>query len=589
MTKAAFPAERAADELDPESAEYRALLDPSPAAQQEWIETFLTVPTPQGAIVRFKLFPQQKRMLYEQTGRDITVKGRQTRASSLFLARNLRRMTNSFGLKCLVGTHSDQATAMFRDRIRHHIQDLARAGLNYEIVLDNKDEIVIGREMQNRYVFASGAETATGRSYSAHIVHLSEVSFWRPETAGELIGSITPAVPGWPHGWFDLESTPNGAEGVFYEYAKDAESEDPLQGWTVHLYPWHIEPRYQGGTEDGCDLRLDRETFDQLVREFDPSHRERNLMEEFSLTIGQILWRRWRSRELERTGVPFLQEYVESLDSCWITGESNFFAGSDGKDHLSWYRDQCVEPFEKKDSLTFKGANVTFHGPNLSIWELPDPASKYACFADLAEGGTGRDHDFSALAVVNAMTRHHVATLRLKCAPADFAAMCCAVAQFYNQAMLAGERGGYGSAALDRIRELGYPNVYYHVDYNSASKEIKPWIYATPTNREELLNGLRESIFDHSYLTRDKIGIGEMGTFDWHKLGMRKTGYKAQARKRRHDDCVISQAGALFVAKRIYRFSGTKNPDEPEEIVVGQHGVVMSRGPVNNRRPYPMR
>ncbi len=528
-------------------------------------------------------------MLYEQTGRDITVKGRQTRASSLILGRNLRRMTNSFGIKCLVGTHSDQATAMFRDRIRHHIQDLARSGLHYDIVLDNKDEIVIGKEMQNRYVFASGAETATGRSYSAQIVHLSEVAFWRPETAGDLIGAITPSVPGPPIGWFDMESTPNGAEGVFYEYAKDAESDDLLQGWTVHLYPWHMEPRYQGGAEDGCDLRLTQEDFAQLVREFEPSSRERHLMEALGLTIGQILWRRWRTRELERTGVPFLQEYVESLDSCWITGESNFFSGSDGKDHLTYYRDQCVEPFEKKDSLPFKNVNISFHGPNLSIWESPDPASKYACFADLAEGGMGRDHDFSALSVMNAMTRHHVATLRLKCAPAEFAAMCCAVAWFYNQATLAGERGGYGSACLDRIQELGYPNVYYHWDPSSSSSKVEPWIYMTAPNREEVLNGLREAVFDHSILSRDKIAIGEMGTFDWQKVGMRKTGYKAQARKRRHDDCVISLAGALFVSKRIYRAPTARTPDEPEEVVVGQHGIVISRGAPRSQRPYLMR
>lgn len=564
------------------------LLDDSPAATQDWIETFLTVPTPQGAVVEFKLFPQQKQMLADQTGRDITVKGRQTRASSLFLARNLRRMTNSFGLKCLVGTNSDQNTAMFRDRIRHHLRDLDRAGLHYDIVLDNKDEIVIGKEMQNRFVFASGEERTTGRSYSAHIVHLSEVAFWRPETASELIGSIIPAVPGPPAGWFDMESTPNGAEGIFYEYAHDAEGTDPLQGWQVHLYPWHMEPRYAGGIDASCDLRLSRDVFDQLVREFSPDPREQYLIEAFGLTVGQILWRRWRARELERTGVPFLQEYVEDLQSCWITGEQNYFTSPDGSDHLSYYRDQCIEPFKKMVELPFKNSNVSFHGPNLHIWELPAPGVKYVAYCDLAEGGTGRDHDFSVCQVVNAQSRHHAASLRLKCAPSEFGAMACAVAQYYNNATLGGERGNYGSAALDRIKELGYGNVYYHVDYEKNSKPT-PWIYPNQQHRDEILRVLREAVFDHSVLTRDKVTVSEMGTFDWHKVGFQRQGYKAKARKRRHDDCVIGLAGALFVGQRVYRAPAPRNPNEPEEVVVGRHGVVMSRGNRAGQRPYLMR
>lgn len=529
-------------------------------------------------------------MLFEQTGRDITVKGRQTRASSLILARNLRRMTNSFGLKCLVGTDSDQNTAMFRDRIRHHIQDLARAGLEYEIVLDNKDEIVIGKEMQNRYIFASGEQRVAGRSFSAQVVHLSEVAFWRPETAGELIGAITPAVPGPPHGWFDMESTPNGAEGVFYEYAKDAEGNDLLGGWAVHFYPWHIEPRYRVGTDEACDIQTTQEIYDQLVRDFEPDGTERNLMEEFGLTVGHILWRRSRARELQKTGVPFLQEYIESLDSCWITGEENYFASPDGVDHLSYYRNQCVEPSEKRDALTFKGATIPFHGSNLHIWERPDPRSQYVGFADLAEGGTGRDHDFSTFIVVNAMTLHHAATLRLKCAPSEFGAMCCAVAQHYNTARLAGERGNYGSSALERIQDLGYQNVYYHYDPASSSTNLKPWIFPTQPIRNEILRALREAVFERTVLTRDKVTVGEMGTFDWHKVAMTKTGFKARARKRRHDDCVISLAGAVYVARKIFSQAvRRRHEDEPEEIVLGQHGVVVQRGSLAGQRPYPMR
>ncbi len=80
----------------------------------DWIETLLTIDSEQGRIVDFNLYPQQKTMIRNATGRDITIKGRQTRASSVIIAKNRRRMTTETGLKCLVMTHTDQVTATFR-------------------------------------------------------------------------------------------------------------------------------------------------------------------------------------------------------------------------------------------------------------------------------------------------------------------------------------------------------------------------------------------------------------------------------------------------------------------------------------------
>lgn len=587
QAKATLPAERADRELEPGSWTHRLLFDPSPEAQRDWIESLLTVPNERAEVVKFHLYPQQWRMLQEQTGRDITVKGRQTRASSLILARNLRRMTTGFSLRCLVVTQSDQTTALFRRRIEHHLQDLARRGLDYPIVSSNKDELVIGKELNNSYLFASGEERVTGRSYSAQIAHLSEISHWRPETAGELVGGIVPAVPGAPVGWMDMESTPNGAEGLFYEYAQDAfASEGQLQPWRVHFYPWWLEPRYRAGLEITNDLILDSVTLQGFTDSFDPSHRERFLMEQYSLSVEQMLWRRWRERELAKTGIPFAQEYVEDFSSCWITGSENYFAAPDGKDHLSWYRDQCTDPVERIESLPYRGSAVSFYGRNLQVWEMPDVRSTYAGFCDLAEGGSGADHDFSALTIVNAMTRHHAATLRLKCSPNDFGAMACAVGQFYNQATIGGERGNYGSAALDKMRSLSYPRIYYHIELGQNRTHPEPWIFPTQQHRDELLAALREGVFEHSFLTRDRVAVSEMGTFGWHKVATTRPGYKARAKKRKHDDLVISLAGALFIARRVYRAPRARLADQPEEVIVGRHGVVLSRGQPPQRKPW---
>lgn len=568
--------------MDPESDQYGILFNPD--RTDEWIETFLTIPSVEGPVVDFKLYPQQRRMLKEHTGRDITVKGRQTRASSLILARNLRRMTTSYGLKCLVIAQDDPTTALFRDRIEHHLNDLAAHGLKYAY-RSNKEGIEI-EKMGNRFVFGSGEQRVAGRAYSAQIAHISELAHWKPENAGRLLGGITPAVPGPPHGWFDIESTPNGAEGEFFDYSIEAiEKSDPLDRWEMHFYPWFLEPRYRAGVVGtlDCDLHLAPAEFEQLVDAFIPTKHEERLLDEYDLKVEQIIWRRWRERDLMKTGVPFLQEYVEELETCFITGEDNFFSSPDGMDHLGYYKSQTADPALRLDQLPWRGADLTFYGPNLSIWERPDPKQQYVGFLDAAEGGHSRDSDFSAFVVENIFTGHHAATLRLKATPSEVGAMCCAVMAFYNMGLMAGERGSYGSAALERIRDLRYPNIYYHVDYDKPQKPPEPWIYPTQQHRDEILRIFRESIFERTFLTRDRILVGEMGTFS--RVKMRSGQTKAQAKRRKHDDMVISAAGATFVSQRMRKFHVKQAKSEPQTLVVGGGGIVMSREDADARQP----
>jgi hypothetical protein len=380
-----------------------------------------------------------------------------------------------------------------------------------------------------------------------------------------------------------MESTPNGAAGEFYDYCIDARDEtDPLNRWNLHFYPWWIEPRYRAGVlgEEDCDLQLSPGELENLRLSFQPNRHEQRLMEEHGLIIAQILWRRWRERELLKTGVPFLQEYVENFDSCFITGEGNFFASPDGLDHLAYYKSQVAAPAFRLDSLPYKEADISFYGPHLSIWERPDPAQLYVGYLDCAEGGIGRQNDYTALVILNAFTRHHAATLRLRAAPSECGAMACAVGQYYNKALLGGERGTYGSAALERCRDLIYPNIYYHVDYDQPRKPPEPWIYPTQNHRDEMLRVYREAVFERTFMTRDDDLVKEMGSFSWEKV--RGGQIKAKAQKRKYDDLVIAAAGATFLSLRFARHRMEHEQRQPEMIVTGPGGVVLSRGPADD-------
>lgn len=570
------PIELLSGGLDPDSEMYKLLLDPSPEWQQKWIETLLTIDSEQGVIVPFKLYPQQVQMLYGATGRDVTIKGRQTRASSLLLARNMRRMTTGTGLKAIVMTQDDQTTATFRARIKHHLRDLASHGLEYQITLDNDNELVIG-DLENRFMFTSGEQRVAGRAITGHIVHLSEVAHYPMDKAYSLLGGITPSVPGPPYGWFDMESTPQGAEGTFYDHAVSARPMDPDSEWAVHLYPWWLEPRYTVGTEAGADILLPSAEFARRVAEFEPSPEEALLIREFELSVPQLLWRRVRYRAMAKTDTPFLQEYVERISTCFVSASENFFASPDGVDHLAYYRTQVREPVIKKQSLPWAGGDISFFGSNLHIWELPQPGEKYVGWMDCAGGGLDERSDFTALVVMNVHTLHHVATLRLKVAPSESAPMAAAVMKYYNEGVLGGERDAFGSTAVDALQKIGYRNLWYYTDPRS---RIEPQVWGHPTQvRDKILDALRKQVFEHSFVTSDVALVQEMGSFGWAKV----QGKRKAVGKQSHDDLVLAAAGAAYIAPT---YATRRAPDQQEPILVGPHGLVIRKGPRKGPQPW---
>lgn len=568
------PVTKLRDETDPASDLYGLLYDPHRV--QDWIETFLTIPNERGQIVKMKLYPQQRAMDKNHTGRDNTVKGRQTRASSFILARNTRRMTTDFGLNCFVMTQDDVTTKAFRYRIQHHLADLRRAGLDYKVKIDNDDEMVIDG-LENRFIWASAEQRVAGRAISIHIAHLSEAAHYKPENEGEIIGGILPAVPDPPYGWADFESTPRGAEGLFYEQVQDSRPIDPMSIWSTHLYPWWIEPRY---TVDEWDAAVGlpshfRELVAELRRTFIPKPDEEKLMRVHGLTVGQILWRRLKQRDMAKTTTPFLQEFVEDLESCFMATGESFFTGADGIDHLAYHRENRQAPIERREMLVYKNSPVSFHGPNLSIWELPVPGDTYAQHQDTSKGGTARDADPSVITVMHAVTRHVVARLTVKASPREIAAMGCALGQFYNMALYSGERDAWGAQALERVKELSYPNIYYHVDYNRRSLVVDPWIYPTAENRNMMLLKLREWVFDHSIVIKDAVTLSEMGAFTWQKSNSRDT-WKASGKKS-HDDHVLSLAGCCVASERAALQARRHAVAAAEPVMIGKFGQVIRR------------
>lgn len=600
-----MPLERAAQEIDPDSRIGWMWADKSPEALLAYVEHFFTIPDERGQVVDFKPNPMQRRMAAEDSGRDLTIKARQTGSSTFKIAKRVRRMTNGTvsGANCLIAFDKDKRTAYFRERIIHHLEDLKRKGFDFKLKKDNEEAIVI-EGLNNRFEFASGEQSHIGRGLAWQEAHFSEFAHWKKETASQLASETLPAVPPPPFGNADIESTPAGESGEFYEMAKDAWL-NPHGLWRVRFHPWWVEPRYFVATfselEEGvrADIYKPDEEVAQMVMGFAPDDIERRLMDtsgfavDLALAIRKILWRRFKKQELDRTPNPFSQEFPEDFDTCWLGQAGRYFDTPDRIDHIQQYRDQRREPVLTLEKLTWRNSEILFFGPNLALWEKPYPGGVYVAWGDAAGGGLTADSDYTCIVVWDAKREKVVARIRLKCPPKHAGAMMCAIGAYFNMALSGWERSAHGEVALQEMKELGYPTdrIYHELPTNwQHSKTVTPTpgIYPTPRARENALETFKDGITYYRIVSEDPIGCTEMTSFTWEKAQKRM---KAMASEGQHDDWIMAAAWGYSVLgearTRLRRMDAEHRPGEPisddKPLVIGANGRVLSRGEQKTR------
>jgi hypothetical protein len=570
------------------------LLDPD--KDREWVETFLSVPSEDQGLVDWKVTQQQDKIIdfSRKIRRGLIIKGRQTRCSTILMAKAVRKSTQVYGHNFVIVTQTDQMTQNFRTFILDRLEELAGFGLlaknedeRYE---KNNTEVIRLRASKNSFHFASAAQKVGLRGIqTAHWVHASEVAFWDDGPARKIIGGLLPAVPA--NGNFFAESTPNGAAGWFYDQVMDSMPLVEQSIWTTAFFPWWLEKTYTVSNPTWLSMLADAEIDVTRMRmDFSPNPQEEALMAREGLDLNQMLWRRFRTRELMQTGQYFAQEYPEDMLSCWLSAGVNFFH-DDLFDHLGYYRDQVQEPRRKlrelpyHDPVTGGLSNIDFLGANLHIWEDPQPAHRYVAFQDVS-AGVAVEGDYSALAIIDAETYKHVATLRVRTLPDRVGRMAAAVGAYYNWAFLGIERNSYGVGAITAAQELHYPNLYYDV-VNQPQKPEIGW-FTGQGSRELMLNNLRSIIFSHRLDTRDRMCVLEMGGFSFRKVQGR-TGnvqFRAEAEKG-NDDLVIALAGACTIAPYAPRGVrlGRVDLSGGRDVSVDANGIVQ-RAPRAIRQPW---
>jgi hypothetical protein len=353
---------------------------------------------------------------------------------------------------------------------------------------------IVFPSLDSEYRVESAGDTNAGRGLTVHNLHCSEVARW-PGNATETLHGLRAAMP--PHGELVLESTPNGAEGCFWEEWNSAET----SGMVQHFFPWWWEDAY----------RADAPLLSSL------SEDERSLMERHGLSPEQIGFRRKIAasfRGLAR------QEYPEGAIECFLSSGSCYFD---------------IEALDSRARMLPQPI-ATRLGGHLQIWFPPVRDRRYLVAVDTAGGGS--EGDYSVAQVVEIDTGLQCAELQAKLSPLELAEHATSLAKEYNAAWIVVERNNHGSGVLAYLHGVSkYPRIYQQGGQDG-------WLTSV-IHRPRMLGALAAALVETPGIFFSRRLLQECKSFVRHRNGKISAGAGA------HDDCVMAMAMALCVRDEI--------------------------------------
>ena len=335
-----------------------------------------------------------------------------------------------------------------------------------ELIRSNAKEIKFAHNDAQYRLYTAGSPEA-GRGTTPTILHASEVAFWQHDE--KILAGLFQGISQAKGTEVILESTANGAQGEFYRLWKTAERGE---GEFLPIFlPWFITPEYTAEAPDT----------------FEPTEEEEKLIEDYSLTPGQLYWRRLKIAESgERK---FKQEYPACAEEAFLVSGSNVF-------DLAKVNKLIPQPILKKRKFDHDAQMWDDHGEGqLEIFQYPDFDSGYLIGADVA---LGVGQDYSAAVVFDKDARIQAVYRDNYIDPSKFGDLLFYLGRYYNNALLAVESNSMGIATLQQLERMKYVNLYKQTKIANISNEEgeRLGFRTTLQSKATVIGNLKNSIED---------------------------------------------------------------------------------------------
>ena len=417
-------------------------------------------------------------------------------------ALSYRMITTQPNTTCLTLAHTHEDTK----KIFRMVNTMANHDMQKPKDMNITKSSVEVPSMNSIFTVGTAGSKALGRGSDINRVHGSEVSRWEGgvDLIEDLVAGLTEAAR---YGEVMFETTANGAQGYFYIQYEEAMREPLNSSWTPLFYPWFADP--VNCIIDYTDDERD-EYFDTITDD------EKRIVELYSLSIGQMLWRRMKMKDLKKL---FPQEYPENWNEAFLVRGISFF----DLGMLTEFIKNKKTPLNNRESVL--------------VWKEPEEGKEYCAGADPSEGNAESDYCF--MGILEKVSGEQVACLSGKWRPEVFARKCIDLCKHYNNAIFACEINNHGHSVMNTvINTLKYTHLYLRLrvlektKYGGVKTEKVPGWLTNAATRPILLDELNEAMEEGFMLVNDDIFIEECKTFV-------DTGKRYEADSGQHDDRII--------------------------------------------------
>ena len=461
--------------------------------RDQLITGLLKIRLKKGGVKRLRLNRAQREYSRKCSKLNIVLKARQVGITTYIAARYFLQTITRPGTLTVQVAHSQESAESIFNIVQRFWENLPKEMRKYALVKSrsNVRQIVFPR-LDSEYRVETADDNA-GRGMTIHNLHCSEVSRW-PRGSLETLASLRGAVV--PEGEIVLESTPNGATGLFYaEWQKANET-----GYTRHFFPWWYEESYQETVNPGEMMPLSTE--------------ENELAKRYGLSERQIAWRRNKWRTLRELAA---QEYAEDAAACFLVSGDSVFE---------------MAAIEAAAGVAGEGLTVEDNG-RLTIWLPPQSGRRYILGVDTAGGGS--EGDYACAQVIERTMGMQCAELHGHFPPFEMARRVADLGRRYETALVAVERNNHGYAVLAHLNHLEYGNIF--------EKDGQQGWFTSAASRPAMIENMAAVLMAKPELFHSRRLLGECRTF------VRRADGNAAAADGAHDDCVMAMAIALAVRR----------------------------------------
>jgi hypothetical protein len=249
----------------------------------------------------------------------------------------------------------------------------------------------------------------------------------------------------------------------------------------------------------------------------------------------KILWDRHPDRDPE-----WFDEETKNMSQRQIAQEyqCNFNASGETvvhPDDIKRISEDVCEPIYK-----------TGFDRNFWIWKEHDPTCSYLLSADVARGD---GKDYSVFHVVNLNTMEIVAEYQGKPTPDIYSEFLFNIGKEYGDCMIVVENNNIGYTVVEKLKELGYSNVYHSIKSSheyieqfaaEGRNDCVPGFTTSGKTRPMIIAKLEEFIRNKVIKIYSARLLNEIKTFVW-------TGNKPEAMRGYNDDLTMALAIACWV------------------------------------------